>query len=184
MEATAVHAKHPAFLCLFQTLTAVSVHQWGFSEKHHICISSNENASMRQGFCFIICTYYLQHITLKQNCKQQPFIYMSYIVFMWKVSGFSHRYLTGFRHHKRNLTLSLLQPHIHLSLFSTSFIPILLEFSCLFIIWHINEKSSAISRLLAAQVDPWPHFIDMRHSYKSHLCMHSAHHIIVNNCQK
>lgn len=75
----------------------------------------------------------------------------------------------------------LLLTHIclALSLPSLSSFPILWWSSCLFVMWHVNEKSSAIARLLAALVDPWPHFIDMRHSHKSHVCMHSAHHIIV-----
>lgn len=57
--------------------------------------------------------------------------------------------------------------------------PILWRPSCLFFMWHVNEKSRATARLLAALVDPWPHFIDMRHSYKSHFCLYSVH-----NCKE
>lgn len=84
-----------------------------------------------------------------------------------------------------NVTLSVPLTHtcLFLSLSLLSPFPTLWWAGCQFIMWHVNEKSSAIARLLAALVDPWPHFIDMRHNHKSHFCMHSAYHIIVINCQ-
>lgn len=74
--------------------------------------------------------------------------------------------------------------HLSFSLFPFSAFPILWWCGRVFIMWHANEKSSAITGLLAALIDPRSCFMDMRHSYKSRFCMWPAYYITEKNYQE